>query len=53
MSPLEEVVKKYCQRKNIKFDGVKIYFDGEELSLQDTPEGLEMENGDVIDLKYN
>ena len=53
MSPLEEVVKQYCKKKDIKFEGVKIYFDGEELNLQDTPEGLDMENGDIIDLLHS
>jgi len=53
MSPLEEVVKQYCKKKGIKFEGVKIYFDGEELNLQDTPEGLDMENGDIIDLQHS
>lgn len=53
MSPLEEVVKKYCEERKISLNGVRIYFDGEEASLADTPATLEMENDDIIDLEQN
>ena len=53
MSPLEEVVKKYCDQRKIPFAGVKIFFDGEEVNLTDTAQTLDMENDDMIDLKHN
>lgn len=49
-APLQTIVEKYCTEKNLQLDKVKIKFDGEVISLKDTPKSLDMDNDDILDL---
>ena len=40
----------YCQRQGLASNQCRFIFDGERLKDDDTPDGLEMENGDEIDV---
>ena len=40
----------YCQRHGVNLNAVRFLFDGERLRESQTPEDLEMEDGDVIDV---
>ena len=40
----------FCQRQGVNLNAVRFLFDGERLRDTQTPEGLEMEDGDVIDV---
>jgi small ubiquitin-related modifier len=43
------VFKAYCAKKAVSEDGVRFLFDGSRLTKQQTPEDLEMEDGDSIE----
>ena len=40
----------YCQRQGLSNNQCRFIFDGERIKEDDTPENLEMENGDEIDV---
>ena len=40
----------FCQRQGVNLNAVRFLFDGERLRESQTPEYLEMEDGDVIDV---
>ena len=40
----------YCQRQGLSSNQCRFIFDGERLKDDDTPDKLEMENGDEIDV---
>ena len=40
----------YCQRQGLSNNQCRFIFDGERIKDDDTPETLEMDNGDEIDV---
>ena len=40
----------FCQRQGVNLNAVRFLFDGTRINSDQTPEGLEMEDGDVIDV---
>ena len=48
---LKKLRDKYCEIYNVNIHQVVIEFDGEEIGDNDTPEGLDMEDDDLIDCK--
>ena len=46
----EKITNAYCQRKGIATGSVRFMFDGELLNPNLTPEKLEMEQHDIIDV---
>eukprot|EP01016_Furgasonia_blochmanni_P011665 TRINITY_DN1537_c0_g1_i2.p1 TRINITY_DN1537_c0_g1~~TRINITY_DN1537_c0_g1_i2.p1 ORF type:complete len:188 (+),score=13.31 TRINITY_DN1537_c0_g1_i2:65-628(+) len=47
---LKKLMDAYCQRQSVSFQNVRFLFDGERISDTQTPEQLQMENGDEIDV---
>ena len=47
---LKKLMDAYCSRQGIQASQCRFIFDGERLKEDDTPEKLEMENGDSIDV---
>ena len=47
---LKKLMDAYCQRQGLASNQCRFIFDGERLKDDDTPDGLEMENGDEIDV---
>ena len=47
---LQKLMTAYCQRQGVAMNSVRFLFDGERLRESQTPEYLEMEDGDVIDV---
>ncbi len=39
----------YCQREGLPADGVRFLYDGERVNRDQTPEELDMQDGDEID----
>ena len=39
----------YCQREGLPADGVRFLYDGERVNRYQTPEELDMQDGDEID----
>ncbi|OCT52159.1 Ubiquitin-like protein SMT3 [Cladophialophora carrionii] len=48
---LGKVVKKFCDYQGKEPETVKFLFDGERIRGGETPDDLEMENGDIIEMK--
>ena len=48
--PIKKVMDAYCKRNSKNRDSIKFLFDGNRLSDENTPESMEMEDGDVIDV---
>ncbi len=46
---LEKLMNVYCQRQSIPKTSIVFLFDGKTVSDSDTPDSLEMEDGDSID----
>ena len=46
---LKKLMDAYCSRQGIQANMCRFIFDGERIKDDDTPESLEMENGDEID----
>ena len=40
----------FCQRQGVNLNAVRFLFDGNRINPSQTPEQLEMEDGDVIDV---
>ena len=47
---LKKLMDAYCQRQGLGQNQCRFIFDGERIKDDDTPDGLEMENGDEIDV---
>ena len=47
---LKKLMDAYCTRQGLSANQCRFIFDGERLKDDDTPEKLEMENGDEIDV---
>lgn len=46
---LLKIMNAYCDKKAVSQDHLKFLYDGSRLRGEDTPEGLDMEDGDCID----
>ncbi len=46
---LKKLMEAYCTRQGLSANQCRFIFDGERLKDDDTPDKLEMENGDEID----
>jgi len=51
--PLEKLMAAYCEFRNLPRSRLKFLFDGDELKGGETPEQLDMENEDVIDVRIS
>ena len=49
-TPLEKLMKAFCQRNGVAQSSVRFLFDGNRVSPHQTPAELEMEDEDVIDV---
>lgn len=47
---LKKLMDAYCQRQGLSNNQCRFIFDGERIKEDDTPDTLEMENGDEIDV---
>ena len=47
---LKKLMDAYCTRQGLSANQCRFIFDGERLKEDDTPDKLEMENGDEIDV---
>ena len=45
-----KLMNAWCQRQGVNLNAVRFLFDGTRINSDQTPEGLEMEDGDVIDV---
>lgn len=45
---MKHLMNTYCQRKGLRSNWCRFVFDGDRLKDSNTPEELELENGDVI-----
>ncbi|RZC61798.1 hypothetical protein C5167_023527 [Papaver somniferum] len=50
---LSRVMSAYCKRKDLDFRYIKFLFDEKQINLNQTPDKLEMEEGDIIDVVQN
>ncbi|GMN53783.1 hypothetical protein TIFTF001_022918 [Ficus carica] len=46
---LKKLMNAYCDRQSVEFNSIAFLFDGRRLRAEQTPEELEMEDGDEID----
>ncbi|KAF3612935.1 Small ubiquitin-related modifier 1 [Capsicum annuum] len=46
---LKKLMNAYCDRKSVNFNAIAFLFDGRRLRAEQTPDELEMEDGDEID----
>jgi small ubiquitin-related modifier len=44
-----QLMDAYCQREGLPVDGVRFLYDGERVNRDQTPEELDMQDGDEID----
>lgn len=49
--PLDKLMADYCEFRKLPRSRLKFFFDGDELKGSETPEQLDMENEDVIDVR--
>ena len=49
--PLDKLMAAYCEFRKLPRSRLKFSFDGEELKGSETPEQLDLENEDVIDVR--
>ena len=47
---LNKLMNAFCQRQGVNLNAVRFIFDGSRINSSQTPEDLEMEDGDVIDV---
>ena len=47
---LKKLMDAYCQRQGLANNQCRFIFDGERIKEDDSPDSLEMENGDEIDV---
>ena len=48
-TPLGKLMRAYCQRQGVHLHQLRFLFDGQRLRETQTPDDLEMEDGDAID----
>ncbi|CAB4285527.1 unnamed protein product [Prunus armeniaca] len=48
--PLKYLIRDYCERKHLVYEEMRFLFDGKRINESETPEQLEMEDDDVIDV---
>jgi small ubiquitin-related modifier len=48
-TPLKRLMAAYCERQKSSPDSLRFLYDGQRLTNDQTPEGLGMEDGDLID----
>ncbi|CAI9784125.1 unnamed protein product [Fraxinus pennsylvanica] len=46
---LKKLMNAYCERQSVDFNSIAFLFDGRRLRAEQTPDELEMEDGDEID----
>ncbi|XP_077216610.1 small ubiquitin-related modifier 1-like [Tasmannia lanceolata] len=46
---LRKLMNAYCDRQSVDFNSIVFLFDGRRLQVEQTPDQLEMEDGDEID----
>ncbi|KAG4112081.1 hypothetical protein ERO13_D13G141600v2 [Gossypium hirsutum] len=46
---LKKLMNAYCDRQSVDFNSIAFLFDGRRLRVEETPDELEMEEGDEID----
>nr|ACJ83845.1 unknown [Medicago truncatula] len=46
---LKKLMNAYCDRQSVDFNAIAFLFDGRRLRAEQTPDELEMEDGDEID----
>ncbi|CAL5390398.1 unnamed protein product [Camellia sinensis] len=46
---LKKLMNAYCDRQSVEFNSIAFLFDGRRLRAEQTPDELEMEDGDEID----
>ena len=49
-TPLNKLMAAFCQRNGVAQNSVRFLFDGNRVNPNQTPQELEMEDGDVIDV---
>ncbi|KAL1922628.1 uncharacterized protein VTP21DRAFT_10167 [Calcarisporiella thermophila] len=49
-TPLKRLMTAYCERQGKSLNSVRFLYDGERIQPENTPEELEMENGDTLDV---
>ncbi|KAK0167641.1 hypothetical protein PV327_005012 [Microctonus hyperodae] len=49
-TPLQKLMKAYCDREKLAISLVRFRFDGQPINETDTPSALEMEEGDTIEV---
>lgn len=49
-TPLEKLMKAFCTRNGVAQTSVRFLFDGNRINANQTPQELDMEDGDVIDV---
>jgi len=49
--PFRKLFDKYCTHLKVSKTSVKFVFDGDELDLDETPETLDVEDDDIIDVE--
>ena len=49
-TPLRKLINAFCQRQGVNAASVRFLFDGQRINPMQTPQELEMEDGDVIDV---
>jgi len=47
---LSKLMNAFCQRQGVQMNSVRFLFDGQRLTETQTPQQLDMEDGDVIDV---
>ena len=51
-TPLEKLMHAFCNRHGVSMGDVRFLFDGDRINEAQTPDELEMEDGDVIDVMF-
>merc|ERR1712216_977485 len=49
-TPLQKLMHAFCNRQGVSMQSVRFLFDGNRINETQTPQQLEMEDGDVIDV---
>eukprot|EP00033_Pygsuia_biforma_P000844 GCRY01000982.1.p1 GENE.GCRY01000982.1~~GCRY01000982.1.p1 ORF type:complete len:120 (-),score=10.74 GCRY01000982.1:38-397(-) len=50
VTPLNKLMKAYCQRVGVEFESVRFLFDGERITADKTPNDYDMEDNDEIEV---
>eukprot|EP00040_Diaphanoeca_grandis_P038577 m.256795 g.256795 ORF g.256795 m.256795 type:complete len:106 (-) comp34699_c0_seq1:109-426(-) len=51
-TPMRKLISAYCKKQGLNAASVRFLFDGETISPDATPDSMEMEDKDVIDVMY-